>query len=109
MIWKTIDGRNIHIDDIKHEHISNIYHYDKLFNFQLNMPTNMKKLLDGKFKGEILPYSPKITSEVYNLYINNNIILKNDHYLVILKVNKIGTINKELIKDTENMYNVKIE
>jgi len=59
--WETFDGRKILIDDITHQHLSNIYYYTHFTLPQCypdSIRMEVRTELKNRFGGVILPYKP---------------------------------------------------
>lgn len=98
LTWQTASGKRLAFDDIPHDHLSNIYHYSKLFSFQPAMHPSLKKLLNEKYKGEVLPYDPKYYFEVEELEKLGYLQMKNNVCLIVFEGQKIGIVRNELLK-----------
>ena len=61
MHWRTFNGILKSLEEIDHQHLSNIYWFSKLLNIinKNSTPEDFKKLIDERFEGKILEYKPK--------------------------------------------------
>jgi hypothetical protein len=57
-IWTTADGRRRKFSSIGHQHLSNIYWFNKVLNQYVH--TDILEELEFRFKGKILPWRPKL-------------------------------------------------
>lgn len=61
--WTTFNGRKVTIDTIDHQHLSNVYWYNRII---WNVPVDakfyvtIKSELENRFNGQILPYRPHV-------------------------------------------------
>jgi len=68
--WTTFNGREIETNELKHQHLSNIYWYHKLvFNTEHLWALD---LIHQRYNGQLLPYSPHVdnTHEIQALEQN---------------------------------------
>ena len=56
--WTTWDGRNTNMNKIDHQHLSNIYWYNKIV--QKQKANWVFNYLELKFNGQLLPYRPHV-------------------------------------------------
>lgn len=65
--WTTFDGRKIPVENLTHQHLSNIYYFFLLVN-KLEIPW-IKKELETRFNGQLLEYRPhsKFQDEITKL------------------------------------------
>lgn len=56
MLVKTFSGEVKDFDKLEHQHLSNIYWFNKILN--LFEPQNIITKIEKEFNGEILPYRP---------------------------------------------------
>ena len=65
--WRTADGRDISLDEMTHQHASNIIWFYDIF-YKLNHKV-IRQLINEKFNGVVLGFKPlPITDELRNLY-----------------------------------------
>jgi len=106
LIWTTANGKKLRLDQISHDHLSNIYHYSRLFQHrQPELHPILKNLLNERFNGEVLPYDPKYYFEVEELKSLGYLQVKNGICVVMFEGKKIGVVRKELLKDTLCLQN----
>lgn len=59
MAYTSFNGKKTNLDEMEHQHLSNIYWFNRILNnvqpHRLSFVTN---IIDSKFAGEILPYKP---------------------------------------------------
>ena len=75
MNYTTFDNKKVNFTEIDHQHLSNIYWFNKILNGIDLMQTDavfksfLQKRIQNEFNGEIIPYQPKssFTSEINEL------------------------------------------
>ena len=102
--WKTADGRVISLDEMTHQHASNIiWFYDIFLKVDHKI---IRQLINEKFNGVVLGFKPlPITDELRDLY-KMGLITSNGDIIKKISWNKtalIGSVThipnwKELIK-----------
>lgn len=60
-MWMTYDGRFVKLEDLDHSHLTNSYWYLRIFSGII--PTNIVEVLEKKYNGELLDYTPRIREE----------------------------------------------
>ena len=99
-MWRTADGRDIPLNEISHQHASNIIWYYDLLCDQDH--TIIRKLINDKFEGIILEFKPlPIPHEILDLHKKGLITAKGD--IMNKYHNVIGSVThipnwQELIK-----------
>ena len=59
--WQTWDKRVLSVDEISHQHLSNIYYYTHFIMskyYSQPVKDDIRQMLDNRFNGEILKYKP---------------------------------------------------
>jgi hypothetical protein len=76
MKYSTFEGKVIDTKEIGHQHISNIYWFQKIFHGQVH--SIIMDRINNEFNGEILPYKPhpKFTEEINYLENRGMLIWK---------------------------------
>ena len=83
--WTTWDGRNVPIEEMTHQHLSNIYYYTHfVLSKQYHTCTKMEILrtLNQKFGG-ILPYKPDPRFIQEQIYLTQLGYLRDNNDIVI--------------------------
>lgn len=57
-IWTTAEGKTRRLSKMGHQHLSNIYWFNKVLNQYVQ--TDVSDELEFRFKGKILPWKPKL-------------------------------------------------
>ena len=94
MKWRTADGRDIELDQLTHQHASNIiWFYDLLLNKEHHL---IRTLINEKFGGVVLDFKPlPIEGEIKALH-QEGLILRNGGIIKKIGLNKfalIGSVN----------------
>jgi hypothetical protein len=84
--WITYDGRVVDMNEMSHQHMSNIYWFiNVLFpeSYNVYIRHNIRTWLNLRFKGEVLPYSPKPEFVAELNYLRMKGYLKENNKIVI--------------------------
>lgn len=102
--WRTADGRDISLDEMTHQHASNIiWFYDIFLKVDHKV---IRRLINEKFNGVVLPFKPlPIPNELSDMY-KLGLITSNGDIIKKISWNKfyiIGSVThipnwRELIK-----------
>jgi hypothetical protein len=98
--WRTYDGETVTLDEIDHQHFSNVYWFQKIINNRdMKQNSEFVKTLAERFDGEILPYRPPISFkyEMSKLIEGNHIQRDPDDPLTVNIVYK-GEVVGHIIK-----------
>jgi hypothetical protein len=72
--FTTYDGRHVDENDITHQHLSNIYWFEKIF----NRASRALVILQKRFNGQILPYRPKFEFKDEISYLDKNKMIREE-------------------------------
>lgn len=102
-VWQTAEGRKLPMSKISHQHLSNIYWYNRVFSTDIRQRSYKQRMefcmrfaehkIKELYHGEILLWKPlykyeKIWLEELNLLTENDIVFED---------NKIGKLDQNLI------------
>lgn len=76
--WITFDRRIISVEDMTHQHVSNIYYfvnYTMSYAYSQSLKNEIKEIINTRFNGVILPYRP------VPIFVQEIKLLKNLGYL----------------------------
>lgn len=92
--YKTFDGRCYDLDDLSHQHLSNIYWFSKLFNTRSNTSSFSIEIINSKFNGKILSYlpNPKFKMEIEYLEKGNHLIWKKEEEFDVADIVYLGDV-----------------
>jgi hypothetical protein len=94
-IWTTADGRRRKFSSIGHQHLSNIYWFNKVLNQYVN--PDIRNELEFRFKGKILPWKPKLIQN--ELELINSYCKVSSEGKIFWKGDQIGEIPIPEIKE----------
>lgn len=96
--YKTFDNKVLNVDDLSHQHLSNICWYHQVI-YGLHPPAGIMDILRKKYDGKILDYhpNPKFINEISYLERKNLLVWRYGLNMgemgrayIIYKGNKIG-------------------
>lgn len=90
--WTTFMGKQVSFDTIDHQHLSNIYWYNRIVNNQTNDELDfIMDVLKERFNGQLKKYRPHIDfkQELYVLENNGNLIWNQNKTVGIISFNGI--------------------
>jgi len=84
--WGTYDGRVVKMEDIEHQHLSNIYFYINFIIPKQYTNEDRKDImfwLRKRFNGELLMYSPVLEFKSEIQYLHKLHYIKSNGYIVV--------------------------
>ena len=99
----TYDGRQIQLDAMSQQHLSNAYYYNLVRNSPIAVLDSYLKQLQQRFDNELLPYRPKVNfQQEINFLKKNNMI--DQHNNIIFNGKIIGKIDDTLITSIKDFH-----
>jgi len=100
MKWTTFNGRVVTIEEIDHQHLSNIFWYFKIVIGDLtHLPSELTKVLNSRFNGQLMEYRPHLQFENEIKFLEDHGMLwwtSPNRGIIVYQKEKIGEIIKPL-------------
>lgn len=114
MKWRTADGRTVDLTKTDHQHISNIFHFNRIMNNPYKIRVRIMDIILEHFGGKVLDYKPYFDWEPKllqdrGLFVQNftaGSLVKEDNLIKFIKEEKKKNYldNKKRIKYIEKRY-----